>query len=133
MSENLDLVRSIFAAWERGDFGAVDWADPAIEFITADGPAPGRRGGVAGMEEASRDWVNTWEGYRVQAHQHRELDNERVLLVFGYRARGKASGLELEQLEAKGAGVSHIDAGNVARLVAWWDRDRALADLGLEG
>jgi ketosteroid isomerase-like protein len=63
MSSNLDLVRSIYAAWERGDYGAVEWADPEIEYVIADGPAPGRWRGVPAMNEAWHDWLNAWEGH----------------------------------------------------------------------
>jgi hypothetical protein len=38
VSENLDLVRSIYAATVRGDFSTTEWADAEIELEVVDGP-----------------------------------------------------------------------------------------------
>jgi ketosteroid isomerase-like protein len=55
MSENLDLVRAIYADWERGDSSAADWAHREIEFARVEGPDPGIGIGVDQMAQAWRD------------------------------------------------------------------------------
>jgi ketosteroid isomerase-like protein len=129
-SANLDLVRSIFAAWERGDFGSAEWVHPEIENVIADGPSPGSWRGLAGMEEVWREWLSAWEDWRVEAEEYRELDNERVLVLAHRSGRGKMSGLEIGQM-GQGASLFHVRGGKVTRIVNYFDRDRALADLGL--
>jgi ketosteroid isomerase-like protein len=131
MSANLDLVRSIYAAWARGDYSATEWAHPGIEFVIADGPSPGRWTGLAGMAESFRDFMGAWEDFRIEADEFRELDDERVLVLVRYSGRGKASGLEIEQMRGRGAHLYHLRDGEVAKRVLYLDRDRALADLGI--
>jgi ketosteroid isomerase-like protein len=130
-SANLDLVRSIHASFARGDYGSAEWAHPEIEFVFADGPTPGSWTGLAGMAEAWRDFLSVWEGFRIEADEYRELDGERVLVLARRFGRGKASGLEVGQTRADGAGLFHVHGGKVTRLVFYFERERAFADLGL--
>jgi ketosteroid isomerase-like protein len=131
MSANLDLVRSICAEWERGDFGSADWAHPDIEFVIADGPDPGSWTGLVGMAEALRSILSVWDGLRGEAEEYRELDAERVLVLSRRSGRAKTSGLELGQMRTKGAQLFHVRSGRVTRFVTYWEVERALADLGL--
>jgi ketosteroid isomerase-like protein len=131
MSANLDLVRSIYADWERGDFRRVEWADPDIEWVIADGPAPHATRGLAEMARSWRQWLTAWHGFRIEAEDLRELDGERVLVLHRGMGRAKASGVSLEQVPAKGAIVLHIRDNKVTKLVGYNYRDNAFADLGL--
>ena len=127
--ENLESVRSIFAAWERGDYRSAEWAHPEIAFTVADGPAPGTWTGVAAMAETWREALNTFEELRSEADEYRALDKERVLMLVHFSGRGKTSGLELGGTEMKGANLFRVRDGKVTRL--YWDRERAFADVGL--
>ena len=131
-SANLDLVRSIYADWERGDFSSADWADPEIEYVIADGPSPGSWTGLAEMAEAHRDVLRAWEDFGVEAEEYREFDDGRVLVLDHLSGRGKTSGLNLGQTRTMGAWLFHIRDGSVTKMVRYLNRDRALADLGLE-
>jgi ketosteroid isomerase-like protein len=130
-STNLGLVRSIYAAWERGDFSSAAWADPEIEVVLVDGPSPQNWKGLAGMAEGWREFLSAWEEYRVEADDYRELDDERVLVLMSQSGRGKASGLELHHMRSKAAALFHFQDGKVTRLVRYFKRERALAELGL--
>jgi ketosteroid isomerase-like protein len=129
--ENVDLVQSILAAWERGDWSSVEWAHPEIEFVIADGPEPGSWIGLPGLAEGARATLNTWENFHIEVDECRELDRERVLALFEFRGRGKSSSFDLGELQSEGLHLFHIRDGKVERLVRYFDRERGFADLGL--
>jgi ketosteroid isomerase-like protein len=130
-SANVELVRSIFAAWERGGYSPLEWAHPEVEYVIADGPAPGAWSGLAAMAEAAGDFLSVWEEFRIVATDYRELDDERVLVLTQREWRGKMSGLDLGQVQAKGAHLFRVRDGKVTKVVAYNSREHALADLGL--
>jgi ketosteroid isomerase-like protein len=131
MSENLELVRSIYADWERGDFRA-DWADPEIEIASPESVDVPSTHGRSAMAAGWRDTLEAWENLSVTAKEYRELDEERIMVLHRVRARGKMSGLEVDESMTEGALLFDVRDGKVARLVLYMNRDNALADLGLE-
>jgi ketosteroid isomerase-like protein len=132
MSENLDLVRSIYADWQRGDFRRVEWARDDIEWTDVDGLSPGSVTGLDAMAARWRDFVADWGAFCAEAEEYRELDDKRVLVFHRFSGRGKTSGVEVGPTGSKGACLFHVGNGKVMKLLLYSNRDHALADLGLK-
>jgi hypothetical protein len=84
------------------------------------------------MREGWRTWASVWEEHRTQAEEYREIDHHRVLvLAHSGGGRGKTSGLELGHHGGGGATLFHIRAAKITRLLIYWEREHAFAELGL--
>ena len=101
--ENVEFVRSIYSAWERGDFSAAEWAAPRDRVRDRRGPHREPGLGVAGMAEAWREVLECLGGPAPEADEYRALDDARVLVLFRFSGRGKTSGLELGQMQSGGS------------------------------
>jgi ketosteroid isomerase-like protein len=106
--------------------------DPGIEFVVGDGPLAAEWTGLSGLIEGFREVLSAYDDYRTIAEEFRELDDGRILKFHRYGGRGKTSGMDIGQMAAEGADLFEIRDGKVTRLVIYFDREHALADLGLE-
>lgn len=70
-------------------------------------------------------------GWRGEAEGYLELDDERVLVLIFGSGRGKTSVVEAEKMRARGVNLFSFRDGKVVRLVVYFNRVQALADLGL--
>jgi hypothetical protein len=78
------------------------------------------------------DFLSAWDEFRHEVDEYRRLDDERVLVLVRLSGSGQASGLQLVQMQATAASLIHVRGDKVTRFVLYLDRERALADLGLE-
>jgi ketosteroid isomerase-like protein len=125
--ENVEIVRGIYRAWQRGDFSSYDWADPAIEFHIRSGPDDAVHHGVEAMGRAWRDWLGAWEDFKTECPEFIDAGDE-VLVLATFRGRGRASGLPIEGMP--GAALFSLRDGKVVRLGTYTDPAEARQELG---
>jgi len=79
---SVDLVRSIYADWERRDFTHTEWAREEMELVLrGGGPADGSPKGLPATRQGWREFLRQWEDRLMEPDEYRELDDERVLVL----------------------------------------------------
>jgi len=92
---NIEIVDRLIAAWGRRDLeSALDEMHPRCEIrgVEARETLRGHEGVAAGF----RDWFEAFEEFTIEPESF-TLDGDRVLVAMRQRARGKGSGIEIEQ------------------------------------
>lgn len=128
--ENVEVVRALVEPWRHGDFLAVDWADPDIEFFFSAGANPDAATyrGLGGMARGFREWLGPWHDFRVEAEEFIDA-GDHVLVRTRLRGRGRGSGVEIDSV---GYSLFTLRAGKVVRLGLYMsDREQAFTDAGV--
>jgi ketosteroid isomerase-like protein len=132
--ENVELVRRLYEAHERGDFTAVFAAyNPEIEWH-APGLASPELGfdpvyvGHEGVRTFWRLWLSAWETTSFEYHEFIDA-GEHVVVVQSQRNRGRTSGIELEWNSY--AQVWTVQEAKVVRMEFFPTRAEALEAVGL--
>ena len=129
MSENLDLVRSIYAAYERGDFRTpADEFAPDFEWVQLRAVVePGTHRGLEARDRAFRSIFEVYENFRIEPEEYIDA-GDRVIVVARSHGTARGSGMQLDQ---RFAYVWTVRDGKPVRMEQYASRDEALKALAL--
>ena len=128
--ENVEVVRSLYEAWQRDGFGVVpELMDPAIEWVNPPyAVEPGTRSGYDGFAAAAQAFVDVYEFYRASAVEMHDI-GERVAVRARVATRSKGKGV---LIDTERGYVFDLRDGKVIRF-AWFNNPaEALEAVGLE-
>ena len=113
--ENVEVVRSAFAAFERGDMEALlRLIDEDVVITQADVPGlPAQQHGHRGVLETLAVWPEQWEDFRVEILRIAAAPAGKVIATVRDRGRGKQSGIEV------GMEFSHVFTIRDAKITEW--------------
>jgi ketosteroid isomerase-like protein len=128
--ENVEVVRSVFGAVNRGDREtAFGLADPEIVVdATRRVFNPTTYGGIEGLRQWADDMDDVWQKFRVEVIEFIDA-GDRVVVVIRLHGKGKTSGIEVQQ---RVAGIWSVRNGRVVRVeIGYTDPREALEAVGL--
>jgi ketosteroid isomerase-like protein len=130
--ENIELVTTVLAQWEQGNFWTPDAFDRAVQVRWMDpiiAPAGGETNGLEELARGMVEFLRQWEKGSGSATAERVVEaGEGVVSVETWRGRGKTSGVEVS---APQACIWSISNGKITRMVRYGDPAEALEAAGL--
>jgi ketosteroid isomerase-like protein len=115
--ETVELVRSVYDGWSRGDFSDIEAFHPEIEFEMVDWPHQTKVRGIDAMSDTWQATLSAWEGFRAVPTEY--IDHGRNVLVLNrIEGSGKESGADVS---ADTATLWTVEDGRVVRLALYWD------------
>jgi ketosteroid isomerase-like protein len=122
--ENAEVVRRMYEAYLRGDVDeAMVHIHPDVRVDFSVRGDTGVRYGQDALAEIVAGWISTWDDYREELDELRDLGEE-VLLVATQAGRGKGSGVETTR---QWAWLYVVEEGLVTSVTAYDDRATAIA------
>jgi hypothetical protein len=96
-----DVIARLQDAYDRT--GTLDWSLVGRDFEIHDHELldSAVHRGRDGWETWTSDWQQAFEDYSLERLERVEIDERRVLTVHRLRARGRASGVKLERIDAQ--------------------------------
>jgi ketosteroid isomerase-like protein len=126
---DIELIRAVYQAWNRRDFDAInEFLAPEVELdASARVFNPDRYRGHEGFRRLADEVLDVWEEWGLEPKEFIQEGNH-VLVAVRAHARGKGSGVELDELAYN---IWTIRDGKVVRIVFHYERDKALRAAGL--
>jgi ketosteroid isomerase-like protein len=126
-----EIALAGYAAWNSGDLDTyLETVHPDIVWVSS-GVFPGLRPSYEGHEGVREFWqafTDAWESIEVEMVDIFELDEDSVLIIANFHARGR-QGIEVDRPLA-----NHLVMrdGKIWRQTAYAEWEKALAELGIE-
>jgi ketosteroid isomerase-like protein len=126
--ENPQIVRALIDAWNRRDVdGFRELLAEDVEWVEIGGRPERSRAGRETVQAGLESLFDAWEQYRLEPEALHEA-GDRVVMIACEVARGRASGLELQD---RWGYLITLRGGKLSRVEAYRDPRRALEAAGL--
>jgi len=128
-SQNVEIVRSMFEAFERQDEGALlALADPDVEIHPSwDSLSSGVRHGPDEFRKFWREWPSFWDAYSLEPREFVDA-GEHVVVILYERARSRPGSTEIED---EFAHVWTVRDGKVTRVAVYSHKSEAFRAAGM--